>query len=255
MVSVYSPGLLKAYVDGEHDSHLPGVTDYQLYYAILEAIHQDQGWTSGVTRLYYTLAQDYVYDDPYQNVIFLDNHDLDRIFSVLGEDLTKFKSAFSLLLTLRGIPMMYYGTEVLMTGGGGGGFAEGGRLDFPGGWPKDDDDKFREKDRTDDEQAAFIHVQTLAQYRKQNSVLQSGNLTQYIPEDGVYVFFRHNEEKTVMVIFNASAEALEVPTERYNDMLQGYSSALNILTGENMREARTVVSGGKEYASAGAAMT
>ncbi len=237
---VHGPGVQSWFPEGlragQHQSYLPGVTDYQMYYSILEAIQQEQGWTSGTSRLYYTLAQDYLYEDAYRNVLFLDNHDLDRVFGVLGEDINQYKSAISLLMTMRGIPMMYYGTEILMIGGGGGGFAEGGRLDFPGGWRRDDDDKFRERDRTEEEQNAYTHVQRLAQYRKQNAVLHDGHLTQYIPEDGLYVYFRHNGEKTVMIAYNSNEEARELPTDRFADLLQGYSGAMNILTGESIND-------------------
>jgi glycosidase len=222
----------------QHESYLPGVTDYQMYYAIQEALFQEQGWTSGSARLYYTLAQDYLYEDPYRNVLFLDNHDLDRVYGVLGQDMTKFKSAVSLLMTMRGIPMLYYGTELLMVGGGGGGFAEGGRLDFPGGWSreKDKDNKFRERNRSAEEQDAFSFIQNLAQYRKTHAVLQDGQLTQFIPEEGIYVYFRHNGEQTVMVVFNSNEEAATVDTERYQTYLSGYKAGVNIATGESVAD-------------------
>ena len=126
------------------NSNLPSVTDFQLHYALLDALHNEQGWTSGVAKLYYTLAQDYVYDDPYKLVTFLDNHDQQRIFLNLG-DIEKWKSGIALLSTLRGIPCYYYGTEILLEGASGGAFGEGGRVDFPGGWPGDSLNKFKAK--------------------------------------------------------------------------------------------------------------
>jgi len=217
------------------NSHLPGVTDYQMYYAILEALQQEQGWTSGITRLYYTLAQDFLYENPYENVLFLDNHDLGRIFSVLEKDITKFKSGIALLMTLRGIPMIYYGTEILMAGQGGA-FGEAGRRDFPGGWDGDKKDKFRKKGRTKAEQEAFEYVSRLAQYRKENPVLQSGKLMQYVPEDNIYVFFRYNAAKTVMVIYNSSEETKTVYTKRYARQMQGFRSAVEVASGAVLKD-------------------
>lgn len=209
------------------NSHLPAVTDFQLHYAMHEALLQEQGWTSGVSQLYYTLAQDFLYEDPYRNVLFLDNHDLPRIFTTLGQDLSRFKSGIALLMTLRGVPMLYYGTEILMTGAGGA-FGEGGRLDFPGGWPQDTVDKFKREGRTPTEQEAFEYVRTLAQYRKAHPVLHRGQLTQFIPENGVYVYFRHNASQTIMVVYNSNAEAVTVPTQRYAERMLGYSKAQSI---------------------------
>ena len=220
--------------DGNHNSNLPGVTDYQMYYALGEALNQQQGWTSGVTRLYYVLAQDFVYEDPYRNVLFLDNHDLGRVFEALGDDVTKLKSALALLLTLRGTPMIYYGTEIGMTGSGGA-FGEGGRLDFPGGFPKDRDNKFKEKDRSEQEQEIFNYLQRLANYRKVTGALQDGALTQYIPENGIYVFFRHQGGQVVMVAYNSNAEVAELNTSRFSQQLTGFSSAVDVATGEEFK--------------------
>lgn len=240
---VHGTGVQSWFAEGnrkdDHNSHLPGVTDFQMYYALQEALTQAQGWTSGVAKIYYTLAQDYLYQDPYRNVLFLDNHDLGRIYGEIGEDLEKFKSAVSLLLTLRGIPMLYYGTEILMTGTGGA-FAEGGRRDFPGGFPRDKEDKFKANDRTPEEQEAFNCIKVLANYRKGNTVLQTGQLTQYIPLDGIYVFFRYNEEKTVMVVYNSNETETTLTTDRFAERIGGATSGTNLVTGQNIEEIATI---------------
>ena len=240
---VHGTGVQSWFAEGdranEHNSHLPGVTDYQMYYALQEALTQAQGWTSGVAKIYYTLAQDYLYEDPYRNVLFLDNHDLGRIYGVIGEDLEKFKSAMSLLLTLRGIPMLYYGTEILMTGTGGA-FGEGGRRDFPGGFPRDKEDKFKANDRTSEEQEAFNCIKALANYRKANPVLQTGQLTQYIPADGIYVFFRYDEEKTVMIAYNSNETEATLATDRFAQRIGAAVSGTNLVTGERTDEIATV---------------
>ncbi|WP_170254750.1 glycoside hydrolase family 13 protein [Phaeodactylibacter luteus] len=234
---VHGPAVQAQFTQGNnlqegYNAHLPGVTDFQMHYAMLEALQQGQGWTSGVARLYYTLAQDFLYEDPYRNVLFLDNHDLTRIFIALGGELEKYKSAMALLMTLRGIPMIYYGTEILMTGEPGGAFGEGGRIDFPGGWPGDKVDKFKKKGRTAEEQEAFSYVRSLAQYRKENPVLHRGKLMQYVPEDGVYVYFRYDVRKTVMVVYNANEAPKAVSTSRFARPMQGYASARDIATGD-----------------------
>lgn len=183
------------------NTHLPAVTDFQLYYAINEALSKEPGWTEGVLRLYYTLAQDYLYQQPEKNVVFLDNHDLARFFTVVGEDLDQFKSGLALLLSMRGTPMLYYGTELGFTGAGGG-FGEGGRVDFPGGWRKDKTNLFKEKDRNSQQQAIFSYVQRLATYRKNHPVMWSGSFTQFVPKDGLYCYSRQLDNQRMVVFFN-----------------------------------------------------
>jgi neopullulanase len=210
------------------DTGLQAVTDFQTYFAINEALNGKFGWTDGVNRLYSVLASDYQYKDPTRNVVFLDNHDISRFYSVVNEDFNKFKSGIILLLSLRGIPQMYYGTEILMKN-----YANPDgkvREDFPGGWPSDQVNKFIPAGRNEKENEAFNFVKTLANYRKQNSVLQNGSMMQFVPENGIYVYFRYNKEKTVMVVMNSNEKEEVLKTERFAERIGNYKSAKNIIT-------------------------
>ena len=113
-----------------------GVLDFEACHAMLAGMNENFGWTNGVNKLYVTLAQDVVYKDPMNNCLFLDNHDLDRVFSVINEDLNKMRMGINWLFTLRGFPQLYYGTEVLMKNLKTNSDADV-REDFPGGWPDD----------------------------------------------------------------------------------------------------------------------
>lgn len=120
--------------DGK-ENELVSITDFMMFFAIKDGLKEKFGWTTGTRRIYYTLAQDFLYGDPFKNMIFLDNHDVSRIYSELGEDFNKWKQAIAILMTTRGIPCLYYGTEILMSG-----FTNPDglvRKDFPGGWPRD----------------------------------------------------------------------------------------------------------------------
>lgn len=214
------------------DSKLQGVTDFQAYWGIIEALNGKFGWMDGVVRLYNTFANDFMYEDPYKNVVFLDNHDLSRFLSVVGEDINKFNSGIAWLFTTRGIPQLYYGTEILMKN-----FASPDGLvreDFPGGWPKDKVNKFSAKGRTEKENEAFNLVKTLANYRKNNPVLQDGKMLQFIPEDGVYVYFRYNQDKRVMVVMNSKQESIKLNTKRYQEGIGSHKQALNIISGTTL---------------------
>lgn len=219
-------------VNQKFDTGLQAVTDFQTYFAINEALNGKFGWTDGVNRLYSVLASDYQYKDPTRNVVFLDNHDISRFYSVVNEDFNKFKSGIILLLSLRGIPQMYYGTEILMKN-----YANPDgkvREDFPGGWPTDQTNKFIPAGRNEKENEAFNFVKTLANYRKQNSVLQNGKMMQFVPENGIYVYFRYNKEKTVMVVMNSNEKEEVLKTDRFAERIGNYKSAKNIITNEKI---------------------
>jgi neopullulanase len=209
----------------------PGITDMPLTNAMLDAVRQPFGWSDGVSRLYSTLAQDIVYKDPTRNCIFLDNHDLDRIYSIAGEDFNKYKMAINWLLTVRGIPQMYYGTEILMKNFKNPSDAEV-RKDFPGGWKEDEVNKFIKEGRTTQEQEAFTYVAALANFRKTSSAIAKGKLMQFVPKDGLYIYFRYDAMQTVMVISNTGSKAISPDWDTYNERTGSYTKMKNTVTGE-----------------------
>ncbi len=225
-------------------TNLPGVTDFQIYYAINDALNNNQGWTSGAAKIYYTLAQDVEYKDPTKNVVFLDNHDLSRFASSVGGDMNKFKSGLAFLFTTRGIPMITYGTELMMEGLGGG-FGEGGRRDFPGGWKDDSDNKFTTDARKGKEAEAYNFIKKLLNYRKNNPVLATGKMIQFVPENGIYVYFRYNDNKTVMIIMNTHEEGTEVVTQRYQEKMKGFSKGKDIISDEVLNDINKLKVDGK----------
>lgn len=212
-------------------SNLQAATDFQTLWGITDAMTKDFGWTEGVNRLYTTLAQDFVYKDPTKNVIFLDNHDMSRFYSVVGENMDKYKSALSWLLTCRGIPQMYYGDELATTGTTSPNDGHV-RLDFPGGWKNDSVNKFTIQGRTQTDQEIFQHLATLANYRKSSSALTSGKLMQYLPNEGLYVYFRYNNQQTIMVAMNTSKEERLLRVSDYIERTGGFNNYKNVITKE-----------------------
>lgn len=215
---------------GNFDSKLPSVIDFQIYKAINEALTRPFGWTDGVSKIYYTLAEDALYAHPMRNVTFLDNHDLSRFYSVVGEDIRKYKMGVGFLLTMRGIPSLYYGTEVLMTG-----FSNPDglvRMDFKGGWTSDASNKFDASGRNEKENDAFNFTRKIAQWRKTTTAVQNGKMTQFIPEKSMYVYFRYDQQSTVMVIMNANEKPEPLPNAvRYDEMLKGKRSGTDVING------------------------
>ncbi|HUC82658.1 MAG TPA: glycoside hydrolase family 13 protein [Flavisolibacter sp.] len=217
-----------------YKSNLPAVTDFQTHlYGILPALNENFDWTEGVNKLYTTLAQDVIYKDATRNVNFLDNHDKTRFFTEIGEDLAKFRMGIGWLLTARGIPQLYYGTEVLMKGSAS---PQDGwvRLDFPGGWPGDKQNKFERSGRTAQEDSAYNWTRTIANYRKKSSALRTGKFMQYVPEDWVYTYFRYDNKSTVMVVMNTDSEEKTVRADRYAERISGCATAKNIVDGTTL---------------------
>ncbi len=220
-------------------STCPSANDFVFNSAINAALNEKFDWGSGFNKLCTMLAQDVVYENPNLNLTFLDNHDQNRFFSVIGEDLQKFKLGVAFLLTSRGVPQLYYGTEVLMKNFKNPSDAEV-RRDFPGGWAGDKDSKFVATGRTALENEAFNFTKKLARYRKTSAALQTGKLTQYLPQDGIYVYFRHQEEKSVMVVMSQNDQAKTLSTKRFAENLGGFASGKNVLDDSAVADLRQI---------------
>jgi len=227
-----------------YESYLPSVTDFPLYDAIAGGLNEEESWDQGIYRLYDILSQDFLFPDPNLNVIFPGNHDLDRIFTVLGEDYGKFKIALSFVLTTRGIPQLYYGDEILMTGGGPDGLK---RKDFPGGWEEDPIDGFTAEGREElAEETGFPVVEShefltrVANWRQDKDVIHNGELTHFLPQDNVYVYFRHNEEEKVMVVLNANDETQELDLSRFSEMIDGHAEGYDVANDRTVQLGETM---------------
>ncbi|GHE73306.1 glycoside hydrolase family 13 protein [Roseivirga thermotolerans] len=222
--------------DGENDgynSHLPSVTDFQIHFAVRDAFNSPFGWESGIMRLYYTLSQDRLYSDPMQNVIFLDNHDINRIYSTLGENLNNLKMAYAFLMTTRGIPQVYYGTELAFKAGPGSWGDGAKRADMPGGWPGDARSVFTAEGRTPEENAMHSYVTKLTNWRKTSDAVKNGKLIHFVPEENVYVYFRYTNRERVMVIMNMNDTEATISRKKHLEMLRGYTFGLDVITGKS----------------------
>ena len=220
--------------------NLPAGCDFVVQGAINATLNEDFGWNNGVNRLYQTLAQDIVYQNPERLVPFLENHDTDRYFSVIGEDFNKYKMGLTWLYTLRGIPQMYYGTEFLMKNFKNPTDAEV-RKDFPGGFKGDTENKFTATGRNEKENAAFDFNKKLLNYRKTSDALGNGKFMQFTPFDnGIYVYFRYTDRQTVMVVSNTKKTEASFSTENFAERIKNSKSAKNIMTDEILSDISTL---------------
>ncbi len=211
------------------NSHLPSLMDFPMQKSISMAFNEEEGWDTGLTRLYNTLADDHLYPKPLNLMIFADNHDTGRIYHFLGEDIAKLKMVLTYIATTRGILQIYYGTELLMSGNALDGHAHI-RQNFPGGWPNDRTNAFTSAGRNTEQNEIFNHIKTLLNYRKQSLALKYGQTMHFIPENGIYVYFRYTIEQCVMIILNNNKKSKKVNTTTYNEILYKYSKGKNIMT-------------------------
>lgn len=200
------------------------LTDFQWYFAVKKALSNNFGWTDGLSALYYALAKDTDYPDPKGHVTFLDNHDLDRFFGVINQDTSKWKMGIGLLMTGRGIPCLLYGTELLMPEGGNHGVL---RKDMPGGWKGDTSTVFETNGLNRAQASAISYIKTLADIR--STGIFTGKLTQFVPENGVYVYAWEHKGKTLICMVNQQEAPALVRTERYAELLQGKTELTSAL--------------------------
>ncbi|MEL4372920.1 glycoside hydrolase family 13 protein [Shewanella xiamenensis] len=241
-VSYWQKGKINA--DG-YTSDLPSLMDFPLYEKLVESLNEPEGWDTGFIKLYEMLANDVVYANPSQLVLFEGNHDTNRIYSLLKENLPLYQMALTYVLTAKRIPQLFYGTEVLMTSPTEGRHDGVVRSDFPGDFANSKVNGFSGKGLNAKQQQALAFVRTLLNYRKHSAVLQTGDLLHFVPQNGIYVQFRcvakhaaagnacyQADADKVMVIYNKNDQAQTLELSRFSKVLAGNSLANSVFTGD-----------------------
>lgn len=164
---------------------------------------------------------------------FLENHDTDRFNETYKKDFKKYQMGLALIATVRGIPQLYYGSEIGMDGNKGKGDADI-RKDFPGGWKDDKNNAFQKSGRTEEQQRFFDYTSKLFTWRKSNEAVHFGKMKHYIPENNVYVYFRYTDSKSVMVVLNNSAKSQTFKTNRFQESIKNYTTGKDIITGKSL---------------------
>lgn len=229
------------------NSNLPTVMDFPLQALINQAFDEETGeWGGGLYKLYDYQTQDLVYANPMNLLTFLDNHDTSRFAQTdeMAKNLKRYKQAMVFLLTTRGIPQIYYGTEILMTGDKGKGDGDL-RKDFPGGWQGDTRNCFVKNGRTALENEAFEFTRQLLNWRKGNQVIGKGSLKHYSIQNGVYVYQREFNGKSVVIIMNGTDDSKELDLTPYQEILPR-ENAFDVLTGKNVDLSKKLRLDGRE---------
>jgi glycosidase len=180
-------------------------------------------------RFYDNFSHDFLYPNPNNILIFAENHDTNRINETYGKDIRKYKMAMTILATVRGIPQLYYGSEIGMAGNKDKGDADI-RQDFPGGWNGDPNNAFTKEGRSVAQNDYFDFTAKLFNWRKSKTAIHTGKMTHYIPENNVYVYFRYNNDETVMVVMNNSNETKTIKTDRFKENIKNFQSGKDVIS-------------------------
>lgn len=213
----------------QRNSYLKTVMDFSFHAKINQAKYENtDGSGNGMNRIYENFVYDYLYPNPSSVMAFVENHDTDR-FLGNGRDTTALKQAMAILLTVKRIPQLYYGTEILMNGTKEktDGYV---RKDFPGGFPGDDHNAFTAEGRTPEENAMFTWLSRLLHWRQGNDVITKGSQTQFIPYNGVYVIARRYNGKNVMTVVNGTGRTTVFAVKRYAEVIGNNTEAKDVLT-------------------------
>ncbi|MFB9244246.1 glycoside hydrolase family 13 protein [Massilia antarctica] len=211
-------------------SYLPSLMDFPMAETIRASLASTDP-ASGFTDVYEMLSQDHLYPDAGNLVLFEGNHDIARLFSVVGEDLKLYKMSLAMLMTLPRIPQFYYGTEVLMTSETRIRDDASFRQDFPGGWRADAASAFSGAGLSAQQREAQAYVKKLVNWRKSHTVIHHGKTMHYGAENGTYVYFRYDGKNKVMVALNKGDKDAVLPLERFHEMLKGAKTGVDTISG------------------------
>ncbi|MFY8011160.1 MAG: glycoside hydrolase family 13 protein [Saprospiraceae bacterium] len=211
-----------------YSSCLPGAMDFPIQGALRKSLTNNNWYP-----LYETLSMDFLYPDANSLVVFPDNHDMSRLYSQVNENLELFNLGLTYMLTTRGTPQIYYGTEILMSNPG---TDDHGviRSDFPGGWQGDLKNGFSNIGLLSKQIETKNHIQKLLKWREKKGVIHHGKMMHFVPENNIYVYFRYDNDEKVMVVLSLNKKDVSLDLKRFREMLPSSFKATEIISGTNM---------------------
>ncbi len=213
-----------------YNSNLPSVMDFTLYTDLPTALKEEESWDKGMIKIYNSFGNDFLYPNINNILVFFENHDTERFNEIFKDDVRYYKMAMSLIATVRGIPQIYYGSEIGMQGDKNKGGDADIRHDFPGGWKGDIQNAFDPKSQTVEQKEFHDFTQKLLNWRKGKMVIHTGKTKHYMPKEKVYVYFRFNKKERVMVIINNNERDTTVDLSRFAESLNGISTGKDVVS-------------------------
>jgi glycosidase len=217
------------------ESNMPSMMDFPLQKAIVSSLNKkEQPWTNSFDEVYEMMGNDFLYPDPNNLVVFLDNHDMARIYDQVDGSKAKLEMALTYLYSTRGIPQVYYGTEIMLAYPENPGDHGRLRIDMPGGWKGDSINAFEGKGLSEDQIEIQELIKKLNFLRRNNTAFQTGHLLHYAPEKEVYVLFRFDKEKRFMIVFNKNNQAVDLDLSRFVEGINGSVTFKNAIDGKSV---------------------
>ena len=213
-----------------YNSYLPSVMDFMLYDAIPKAFQEDENWDKGMIRLYNSFVNDFLYPDTQNMMVFFENHDTERYNEIFNGNPEYYKLALTLISTVRGTPQIYYGSEIGMRGSkeklGDGDI----RRDFPGGWKGDSQNAFIPENQTKEQKEFYDFTQKILNWRKNKDVIHTGKTLHFVPQNGVYVYFRYNDKEKVMVVINKNDKPQTLDLNNYSEIIPNEIAVKDVIS-------------------------
>jgi len=217
-----------------YNSNLPSVMDFMLFENMPKALKEKESWDKGMIRIYDSFTSDFLYPDLKNLLVFFENHDTERWNEIFNANPNAYKMALALISTVRGTPQIYYGSEIGMRGDKNAGGDADIRRDFPGGWKSDKQNAFLPSAQTPEQKEFFQFTQKLLNWRKGKDVIHSGKTKNFVPQDGVFVYFRYNEKESVMVVINNNEKDKPLDLKRFAESLNGFTKGKEIISGKEI---------------------
>lgn len=217
-----------------YNSNLPSVMDFVLFSEMPKALQEEESWDKGMIKLYDAFTSDFLYPDTRNLLVFFENHDTERWNEIFNADPAAYKMGLTLISTVRGIPQIYYGSEIGMRGNKKKGGDADIRRDFPGGWKSDKQNAFNLLSQTSEQKEFFQFTQKLLNWRKGKEVIHNGKTKNFVPKDGVFTYFRYNDRESVMVILNNNKKDQTLDLKYFEEALKGFSKGKEIISGKEL---------------------
>lgn len=215
-----------------YNSNLPSVMDFMLFADMPKAFKEKESWNTGMIKLYDSFSSDFLYPDINNVMVFFENHDTERWNEIFNADPNVYKMGLTLISTVRGIPQIYYGSEVVMRGNKEKGGDADIRRDFPGGWKSDKQNAFNPATQTTEQKEFYQFTQKLLNWRKGKDVIHTGKTKNFVPKDGVFTYFRYNDKESVMVVINNNIKDQTLDLKYFEESLKGFSKGKEVISGK-----------------------
>ncbi|MEN8124293.1 MAG: glycoside hydrolase family 13 protein [Bacteroidota bacterium] len=233
----YNPLLVGYWQQGSNNkdgyqSNLRSSMDFPMQKAIVDGLNEEESWGTGLVKMYEGLANDFAYTTPKDIMIFLDNHDKNRVYTEFKENVVLTQMALGYMLTLPRIPQIYYGTEILLENSAKPGDHGLIRTDFPGGWKGDKINGFTGKGLTKDQKEMKSFLQKILNYRKTSEAIHKGKTIHFSPKDGIYVLFRTIKSEVVVMIINKNDSPMILDLDRFEEIGINGKKLKNVISDE-----------------------